>query len=385
VNDENLRGLIKAIMGELSEVEVTFMLNGLFKLDQGTIEFVPFAKAFFSLVAELGLSRYQKNHDSSKKTLNAEEFVVLLRNTFKFLDVGRVKKDLLLKIFGKIDTNHDGLISIGEYMDWVNKFLAVDMNHGEEYYLAEDDEAKEGGDIFEADSALSVLPDTNRASKCTKFNFSNYDLSDEVRKKVWDLLVKYDKNKDSRFDENEIHEALIDLLKENQHELAYVTRNVFRYDKDGDRNVTYEELTNFCVEQHFGEMAIQRLHKKKGTYSRGKDRVMNEAEFEITLNNALDYIGLKATPEQVKRLFSEIDLEKTGWISYEVYFLFLLYYFGSLRGTPYPESAAPEVDPDKEWLDSLSGLSALDRLIRLLLDQLVQIFSRYDLNKNMML
>jgi hypothetical protein len=53
-------------------------------------------------------------------------------------------------------------------------------------------------------------------------------------------LEKYDTNKDLLFDEQEIHAALIDLLKESEIELAYVTRNVFRYDKDGDKNVTYE-------------------------------------------------------------------------------------------------------------------------------------------------
>jgi hypothetical protein len=72
VNDENLRGLVKALLGDLSEVELTFLMNGLFKLDRGTIQFIPFAKVFFYLIAELGLSRYQKNHDCSKKTLNAE-------------------------------------------------------------------------------------------------------------------------------------------------------------------------------------------------------------------------------------------------------------------------------------------------------------------------
>ncbi len=55
-----------------------------------------------------------------------------------------------------------------------------------------------------------------------------------------------------------------------------MTRNVFRYDVDGDKNVTYDELTNFCVEQHFGEMAIQRLHRKN-SYSRGRERIMNES------------------------------------------------------------------------------------------------------------
>lgn len=40
-NDENLRGLVRSILGEISEMEITFLLNGLFKLDK-SIEFTPF-------------------------------------------------------------------------------------------------------------------------------------------------------------------------------------------------------------------------------------------------------------------------------------------------------------------------------------------------------
>lgn len=43
---------------------------------------------------------------------------------------------------------------------------------------------------------------------------------------------------------------------------------------------------------------------------------MNEAQFGITLNNALAYIGLTASAEQISRLFKEIDLGNNGWISY---------------------------------------------------------------------
>ena len=119
-------------------------------MDQGSIQFIPFAIIFIYLIAELGLSRYQRNHDSAKKTLNADEFIVLLRNTFKFLNIGRVKNALLLKIFALIDKNHDGLISLAEYLDWVKRFLAVDLNRGDEFYLKEDDEGIDGGEIFEA-------------------------------------------------------------------------------------------------------------------------------------------------------------------------------------------------------------------------------------------
>lgn len=98
---------------------------------------------------------------------------------------------------------------------------------------------------------MVILPDPQQkkvtTSKVIKFVFSNYDLSDLVRKRVWELLIPFDTNKDLTFDEDEIHKALIHLLKESEHELKYMTRNVFRYDKDGDKNVTYDELTNFCV------------------------------------------------------------------------------------------------------------------------------------------
>lgn len=105
-------------------------------------------------------------------------------------------------IFGRIDKNNDGLISIHEYLDWVKRFLAVDVNRGDEYYLKEDDESIEGGDIFDADSALVVLPDTQekKVTHKIKFNFSSYDLSNLVRKRVWELLVPFDSNKDKKFD-----------------------------------------------------------------------------------------------------------------------------------------------------------------------------------------
>ena len=53
-----------------------------------------------------------------------------------------------------------------------------------------------------------------------------------------------------------------------------MTRNVFRYDYNNDGVITYDELVNFCMEQHFGEIAIQRLHKKK-LYNKGSQRMMN--------------------------------------------------------------------------------------------------------------
>jgi hypothetical protein len=83
VSDKELRGLVLAILGDLSEAEVTFLLNGLFKLADKTIQFEPFAIIFIYLVAELGLSRYSRNHNVTKKVLDKHEFVILFRNSFK--------------------------------------------------------------------------------------------------------------------------------------------------------------------------------------------------------------------------------------------------------------------------------------------------------------
>lgn len=174
-------------------------------MDKGSIEFLPFAIIFLYLVAQLGLSRFQANHLSTKKFLNSDEFITLLRNTYKFLNIGRIRKEILLLIFRKIDKNNDGLISLNEYQDWIQRYLAVDLNRGDEFYLKEDDESIEGGDIFDAESVLSVLPglhENKKPSSKVTFVFSSYDLADRVRKRVLELLIPFDVNKDLKFDEN---------------------------------------------------------------------------------------------------------------------------------------------------------------------------------------
>ncbi len=91
VSDKELRGLVIAILGDLSEAEISSLLTGLFNLTQKTIQFEPFAIIFIYLVAELGLSRYSRNHSVAKKVLNKDEFVILFRNSFKAFEVTRIR------------------------------------------------------------------------------------------------------------------------------------------------------------------------------------------------------------------------------------------------------------------------------------------------------
>ncbi len=76
-------------------------------------------------------------------------------------------------------------------------------------------------------------------------------------------------------------------------------------------------------------MAIQRLHKEN-SYSKGKERRMNESEFIKTMNYSLSFINIKPEEALLKTIFSEIDLDRDNWITYSDYFLFLLEYFGSI-------------------------------------------------------
>lgn len=232
----------------------------------------------------------------------------------------RIKDSFLYKIFAKIDKNRDGLISYGEYLDWVEKFLAVLKLCSDEFYvLPEDDPNYRDGDILEELVKEAPLvkqpPQASKKSEVCIFKFSNYDFADKVRKRCWEFWKKYDSNRDDLFTEDEIARGLEAFLKANQDDLYYFLKNFFRYHRPTNGLAALDPLTDFCIQWHFGEMSIQRLHRKN-TYQRGRDRVMNENEFKRTVNDALAYIELTMDDATSRLLFSEVDLDRDGWISY---------------------------------------------------------------------
>lgn len=187
---------------------------------------------------------------------------------------------------------------------------------------------------------------------------------------------------------------MVGLLGEQENELRYVTQNVFRYDRNNDGEVTYHELTNFCTEQHFGEMAIQRRHRK-GLYSQGSKRIMSQEEFGTTINAALAFIKMTASEELIGSWFKVIDLDADGWISYEVYFQFLKYYFGGAsiaaldtinvrpKGDKDGKNTAI-LSEDQKFMLALKDLPPFERFSRIIIDQLKAIFFKYDYNKNLL-
>jgi len=57
---------------------------------------------------------------------------------------------------------------------------------------------------------------------------------------------------------------------------------------------------------------------------------MNLKEFIMTLEDCLKYIDVKPLGKELEVLFSDIDQDNDGWISYKTYFEFLRTYFGSM-------------------------------------------------------
>jgi hypothetical protein len=78
-----------------------------------------------------------------------------------------------------------------------------------------------------------------QSTSINKFKFSDYGYAHYVREKMLAVLIQFDSDNNQLFDEDEIRQALIEILNENPNEVYYVVQNVFRYDRDNDRKVTY--------------------------------------------------------------------------------------------------------------------------------------------------
>jgi len=216
------------------------------------ISFEVFAPNFLRYLADLGLSKWSLQHPHGERKLEFADFLTLFRNSFACLQAHRVSERLLRKFFNLIDANHDGWISFAEYLQWVKNFLSVLVYNGVEYYFEEDDEALALGNGWILEEIVVskppvVIPVTSTVVIQCPFKFSNHDLARRVRAHMYILLEKFDLDKNLTFDETEIINILKTLLKADELDVFYVVANVFRYDVDGDRRVTYDEMVNFFL------------------------------------------------------------------------------------------------------------------------------------------
>lgn len=127
-----------------------------------------------------------KNHLETKKMMSKLEFIRLLKETFRFLDLSRFKDEILCKIFEKIDKDHDGWITYDEYMDWIIKFLAAGTYKSGEFLAMIDD--------MDFDSSLSYEKEVDHNPKRSCMVFSDYSLAKIVRARVRQLILMHSKD-----------------------------------------------------------------------------------------------------------------------------------------------------------------------------------------------
>lgn len=126
-----------------------------------------------------------------------------------------------------------------------------------------------------------------------QINYSTLNLAFKVRAQTLSLIQKFDVNQNGIFEQEEIAQALRVLIEADETELRYVTTNMFRYDKDSDGIINCKELANFFLEISWGEIAIQRLHRK-GYYKNGSSRMIEASEFFNTMKYILSFIKMEA-------------------------------------------------------------------------------------------
>jgi len=157
-------------------------------------------------------------------------------------------------------------------MHWIRHFLAVKAYFGLQYYIEEDDaNLPLGADMILTEEQLAR---TKKAHFLINFRFSSLDLARRARKRTLELIEMFDTNKNRNLEENEIIEILTKLMKSDEFDIFYVLANVFRYDVNNDGLVTYDEMADFFLEMHNGELALQRLHRVH-SFVRGSERLMN--------------------------------------------------------------------------------------------------------------
>lgn len=300
--------------------------------------------------------------------------MLVFRSSYYMLNVDRVSNRLLWRFFDKIDTNKDGLISFAEYLDWVKKFLAVKAYYGLQYYIEEDDaDLPIGADMILTEEQLAL---SKKQKFLNPFKFSNLDLARRARKRTLELIELFDTNKNRNLEDDEIIDILKKLMKSDEFDIFYVLANVFRYDANSDGFITYDEMADFFLEMHNGELALMRLHRIR-KFERGAERIMNLKEFTFTLEDSLGYIEIVPTKEELAVLFSEIDLDKDGWISYTTYFEFLMLYFGS------KSEVSTDTRRDSEFQslirkDSSLNLSPEQRFARMVMKEMKYLLDDYN-------
>lgn len=313
--------LLRDIFNE-SGTEIDYVLLNMFRYDPNGDKTVTYDElANFILEMHCGEIALQRLHRDKKisgwerRVLSLSDFILVMKFAFAFLNYD-FKQDDLTRIFQFIDTDRDGYISYSEYFTFIRNYL------GSKRQITQPIE-------------IPNIP-------VKRYNSIEEEVGENIRERTIKLLSKYDVNKDLQFQKSEIIELLREVFGESKIEIDYVILNVARYDSNGDGEVTYDELANFILDQHCGEITLQRLHKLK-KLSRWEQRTMNLEEFSLLMRESFAFVNLDLKDSDLKEIFGRLDDDRDGWIPYGRYFQFIREYMGSKRGSAGTTGATMQV------------------------------------------
>ena len=75
-----------------------------------------------------------------------------------------------------------------------------------------------------------------------RFTFSDHRFAKFAREHMSEILTQFDANHNRHFEEEEIKNVLTQIFGEKPDEQQYVTKNMHRYDPNGDGRVSYKEF-----------------------------------------------------------------------------------------------------------------------------------------------
>lgn len=156
--------------------------------------------------------------------------------------------------------------------------------------------------------------------------FKSIETAKKIRNNLLKLLIKFDKNQDQKLNKEEVKSILTAILHDTDYELDYSLSII--YQNDLMKLISFEEMIDFLLEKHCGEMSIHRLQSMQ-KYKYEKKKSMDFTEFIQTLDNALGYFYDNIPETELEELFNLIDADQDGMIGYQEYLSFLKQYFGS--------------------------------------------------------
>lgn len=308
---DEIIAILRDIFNE-SGTEIDYVILNMFRYDPNGDKSVTYDELTnFILEMHCGeialqrLHREKKFAQWQKRLLSLEDFILVFRVAFAFLKYNFKTEDLT-SIFRFIDTDRDGFISYSEYFTFIRNYLGSKRQ-------------------------TNIPVEVPNIPSVKRFNSIEEEVGDNIRTRTIELLSRYDINKDLQFQKSEIIELLKEVFGESKIEIDYVILNISRYDSNNDGEVTYDELANFILDQHCGEITLQRLHKVK-KLSKWEQRVMNLDEFSLLMRESFSFVNLQFKDNDLKEIFGRLDEDKDGWIPYGRYFQFIREYMGSKRG-----------------------------------------------------